>query len=106
MTEAIQCAICRKKANSGHRYWHLANKEELRGIDSQVERDGEDRIGGEPESAFGRDPVPPVPRLQFDGRLQTSPEEASVAVGGLDAIGTALRDPSAFQDWKELPVRG
>ena len=63
---------------------------------SQVGRDGEDRIGGEPESAFDPDPVPPVPRLQFDGRVQTSPEVASVAVGGLDAIGTLPSNSGSF----------
>ena len=37
-----------------------------------------------------------MPRLQFDGRLQTSPEVASVAVGGLDAIDPQRPDPSLF----------
>ena len=96
MTEAIQCAICRQNANSGRRYWHLSNNEDLCGTDNQVGRDSEDRIGCEPESGFDPDPVPPVPRLQFDGRLQTLPEVASVAVGGLDAVGTSLPSTSSF----------
>ena len=63
---------------------------------SQVGRDGEDRIGGAPEGAFGPDALPQVPRLQFAGRLQTSPEVASVAVGGLDAIGTLPTTSGSF----------
>ena len=38
--------------------------------------------------AFAPDPLPPVPPLQLGGRLQTSLEAASIAVGGLDTIRT------------------
>ena len=62
----------------------------------QVARDGEDRIGCEPESGFGPDPVPPVPPLQLGELLQTSLDAASIAVGRLDAIGTLSLDPSLF----------
>ena len=34
--------------------------------------------------------------MQLDGRLQTSLEAASIAIGRLDAIGTLLPDPSLF----------
>ena len=47
-------------------------------------------------SAFGPDPLPPVPPLRFDGRLQTSPEAAGIAVSRLEAIGTLSPDPSLF----------
>ena len=48
----------------------------------------EDGARGELVRAFVRDLLPPVPPLQLGRRLQTSPEAASIAVGGLDAIGT------------------
>ena len=63
---------------------------------SHVERDGEDRIGGEPKSAFEPDPLPPVPPLRWDSLLQTAPEAAIIAVDRPDAVGTPLPDPSLF----------
>lgn len=62
----------------------------------QVGRHAEYRTGGELVRAFVPDPLPPVPPLRVDGRLQTSLEAASIAIGRLDAIGTLLPDPSLF----------
>ena len=55
----------------------------------------EDGSRGEPLRAFVPDPLPPMPPLQLGGRLQTSLEAASVAVG-MDAIGTLLPNPGSF----------
>ena len=63
---------------------------------SQIGRHVEDSTGGELVRAFVPDPLPPVPPLQLGGRLQTSLEAASIAVGRLDAIGTLLPNPSLF----------
>ena len=46
--------------------------------------------------AFVPDPLPPVPHLQLGGRLQTSLEAASIAVGRLDAIGTLSPNSGSF----------
>ena len=62
----------------------------------QIGRHVEDSTGGEPVRAFVPDPLPPVPPLQLGGRLQTSLEAASIAVGRLDAVGTLLPNPSLF----------
>ena len=56
----------------------------------------EDGARGELVRAFVRDPLPPMPPLQLGGRLQTSLEAASVAVGRLDAIGTLSPNPGSF----------
>ena len=45
---------------------------------------------------FIPDPLPPVPPLPLNGRLQISLEAASIAVGGLDAIGTLSPSSSSF----------
>lgn len=63
---------------------------------SQIGRHVEDSTGGELVRAFVPDPLPPVPSLQFGGRLQILLEAASIAVGRLDAIGTLLPNPSLF----------
>ena len=63
---------------------------------SQVGRHVEDSTGGELVRAFVPDPLPPVPPLRLDGRLQTWLEAASVAIGRLDAIGTSLPNTSLF----------
>ena len=46
--------------------------------------------------AFVPDPLPPVPPLHLGGRLQTSLEAASIAVGRLDAIGTRSPNSGSF----------
>ena len=63
---------------------------------SQIGRHVEDSTGGERVRAFVPDPLPPVPPLRLGGRLQTSLEAASIAVGRLDAVGTLLPNPSLF----------
>ena len=63
---------------------------------SQIGWHVEDTTGGELVRAFVPDPLPPVPPLQLGGRLQTSLEAASIAVGRLDAIGTLLPNPRLF----------
>lgn len=62
----------------------------------QIGRHVEDRTGGELVRAFVPDPLPPVPPLRLDGRLQTALEAASIAIGRLDAIATLLPDASLF----------
>lgn len=63
---------------------------------SQIGRYVEDSTGGELVRAFVPDPLPPVPPLQLDGRLQTSLEAAGIAIGRLDAVGTSLPNTSLF----------
>ena len=63
---------------------------------SQIGRYVEDSTSGELVRAFVPDPLPPVPPLQLDGRLQTSLEAAGIAIGRLDAVGTSLPNTSLF----------
>ncbi len=48
--------------------------------------------GGETVRAFSPHPLPPVPGLRLNGSLQQTLEEATLAVGRLDAISTLLPD--------------
>lgn len=52
--------------------------------------------GGETVRAFVPAPLPPVPPLALDGRLQQALEAAVLAVGRLDGVSTLLPDRSLF----------
>ena len=52
--------------------------------------------GGERVSAFVPEPLPPVPDLVLDDRLQQSLEAAGLAVGRLDGVSTLLPDKEIF----------
>lgn len=56
----------------------------------------ETRVGGEPVRAFIPNPLPPEPVLQMDGLLQQVLEQATLAVGRLDAVRSLLPDPEIF----------
>lgn len=53
-------------------------------------------VGGERVEAFLPDPLPPVPPLVLEGRLQQELEAANFAVGRLDGISSLLPDRSLF----------
>ena len=53
-------------------------------------------VGGEQVRAFIPDPLPPVPALSFEGRLQLALEAAVLAIGRLDGVTTLLPDKSLF----------
>ncbi|HET8773635.1 MAG TPA: Fic family protein [Thermoanaerobaculia bacterium] len=59
-------------------------------------RDEITSVAGERVRAFVPKPLPPRPRLQFDGALQKSMESAVLALGRLDAVSTLLPDTSLF----------
>jgi Fic family protein len=59
-------------------------------------RDEITSVAGERVRAFVPKPLPPKPRLQFDGALQKSMEAAVLALGRLDAVSTLLLDTSLF----------
>jgi Fic family protein len=59
-------------------------------------RDEVTSVAGERVKAFVPKPLPPKPRLQFDGPLQKSLESAVLALGRLDAVSTLLPDTSLF----------
>ncbi len=59
-------------------------------------RDEITSVAGERVRAFVPKPLPPRPRLQFDGALQKSMEAAVLALGRLDAVSTLLPDTSLF----------
>lgn len=59
-------------------------------------RDELTSVAGERVRAFVPKPLPPRPRLQFDGPLQKSMESAVLALGRLDAVSTLLPDTSLF----------
>lgn len=52
--------------------------------------------GGERVRAFVPAPLPPSPRVVFDGELQQSLERATLAVGRLDGVSTLLPDRRLF----------
>lgn len=64
-----------------------------RGLTGRYE---ETRVGGEPVRAFIPNPLPPEPPLQMDGPLQQMLEQATLAVGRLDAVTSLLPDPDIF----------
>ena len=51
---------------------------------------------GEPVQAFVPAPLPPNPPLQIDGVLQSSLDDALLALGRLDSVTTLLPDTSLF----------
>ncbi len=51
---------------------------------------------GETCRAFVPNPLPPVPPLQLDERIQSLAEEAALALGRLDALSVLLPDPQVF----------
>jgi Fic family protein len=53
-------------------------------------------VGGEQVRAFIPDPLPPVPALSFEGRLQLALEAAVLAIGRLDGVTTLLPDKALF----------
>lgn len=53
-------------------------------------------VGGHPVRAFLPKPLPPIPALRFDGKLQQALEAAVLAVGRLDGVSTLLPDRSLF----------
>src|SRR5262245_28395461 len=53
-------------------------------------------VGGEQVRAFVPDPLPPVPAVSFDARLQPALEAAGLAVGRLDGVSAFLPDKSLF----------
>lgn len=59
-------------------------------------RDEITSVAGERVRAFVPKPLPPRPRLQFDGALQKSMEAAVLALGRLNAVSTLLPDTSLF----------
>ncbi len=59
-------------------------------------RDEVTSVAGERVRAFVPKPLPPKPKVQFDGKLQKSLEAAVLALGRLDAVSTLLPDTSLF----------
>jgi len=53
-------------------------------------------VGGERVRAFVPAPLPPVPPLSMDGRLQRALERAVLALGRLDGVSTLLPDKALF----------
>lgn len=53
-------------------------------------------VVGERVRAFVPKPLPPRPKITFDGKLQKSLESAVLALGRLDAVSTLLPDTSLF----------
>ncbi len=53
-------------------------------------------VGGERVRAFVPAPLPPSPRIVFDGELQTRLERATLALGRLDGVGALLPDRTLF----------
>ena len=53
-------------------------------------------VGGEQVRAFIPQPLPPVPALSFQGRLQLALEAAVLAIGRLDGVATLLPDKTLF----------
>src|SRR5947199_1922228 len=53
-------------------------------------------VGGEQVRAFIPDPLPPIPALSFEGRLQLALEAAVLAIGRLDGVATLLPDKTLF----------
>src|SRR5215470_3113445 len=51
---------------------------------------------GEKARAFVPDPLPPEPPLQLDAELQELVERATLALGRLDGLTTALPDSTLF----------
>jgi Fic family protein len=53
-------------------------------------------VGGEPVQAFIPAPLPPVPPLKLEERLQALLESAGLALGRLDGVSTLLPDTALF----------
>ncbi|MFL6246409.1 MAG: Fic family protein [Thermoanaerobaculia bacterium] len=53
-------------------------------------------VGGERIRAFIPAPLPPVPRIVFDGELQKRSERATLALGRLDGVSALLPDRTLF----------
>ncbi len=53
-------------------------------------------VAGESVRAFVPSPLPPSPRIAFDGQLQSELERATLALGRLDGVATLLPDPALF----------
>jgi Fic family protein len=53
-------------------------------------------VGGERVKAFLPAPLPPSPRIVFDGQLQKNLERATLALGRLDGVTTLLPDRTLF----------
>src|SRR5690349_14192907 len=59
-------------------------------------RDEVTSVAGERVRAFVPKPLPPRPKVHFEGKLQKSLESAVLALGRLDAVSTLLPDTSLF----------
>jgi Fic family protein len=53
-------------------------------------------VGGEQVRAFIPDPLPPIPALAFEGRIQPALEAAILAIGRLDGVTALLPDKALF----------
>jgi Fic family protein len=53
-------------------------------------------VAGERVRAFVPSPLPPSPRIAFDGELQKGLERATLALGRLDGVSTLLPDRTLF----------